>query len=327
MSSSAAGPERLVVAGLSAAPGERVTGLVQVDLGETAVEVPLVLINGVQPGPRVGLTAGIHGAEYVSIAAARRVAMELDPMLVRGSVVAVLTANPPAFAARSIYLNPLDRRNLNRVFPGDPAGSPSERMAAWLDAHVIAGSDLFIDMHCGDMNEALVSFTGLELTGDASVDALSRRVAEAYGLDYLVIGPLPGSTTTAAATRGIAAVLGEVGGRGQWPESDVGVHAAGLRRALVAAGVLPASEATGPAGRASTLLTQEAWLRSEVSGYWHPAVEVGELVTAGQALGEVRDAFGAVLLAISAPIGGVVLFLVTSLAMNDGDPLLAIGAE
>ena len=74
----------------------------------------------------------------------------------------------------------------------------------------------------------------------------SRKVADAYGLDYLVIGPLPGSTNTAAATRGIASVLGEVGGRGQWPEADVSVHAAGLRRALVAAGVLPASAATGP---------------------------------------------------------------------------------
>ncbi|HEY2888694.1 MAG TPA: M14 family metallopeptidase [Candidatus Limnocylindrales bacterium] len=317
----------LVVAGLTAAPGERATGSIPLDLGSATVSVPLVLVNGASDGPRVGITAGVHGAEYVSIAALRRVAMELDPAEVSGSIVAVLTANPAAFAARSIYVNPLDGRNLNRTLPGDPGGSPSERLAAWLDANVIAGSDVFIDMHCGDMNEALISFTGMELTGNAAVDALSRKVADAYGLDYLVIGPLPGSTNTAAATRGIASVLGEVGGRGQWPESDVSVHAAGLRRALVAAGVLPASAATGPAGRASKLLTKEAWLRSDVAGYWHPAVEVGDDVAAGAHLGEVRDAFGSILLSVAAPIGGVVLFLVTSLAMNAGDPLLAIGAE
>ena len=109
-----------------------------------------------------------------------------------------------------------------------------------------------------------------------------------------MIGPLPGSTNTAAATRGIASVLGEVGGRGQWPESDVSVHAAGLRRALVAAGVLPPSAATGPAGRMSKLLTKEAWLRSDVGGYWHPVVDVGDEVAAGAHLGEVRDAFGSV---------------------------------
>lgn len=315
----------LAVAGLSAMPGERLTGLLEVDLGTAVVTVPIVLVNGAGTGRRVGITAGIHGAEYVSIAALRQVSMELDPAALDGSIVAVLTANPAAFAARSIYLNPLDMKNLNRVFPGDPAGSASQRLAAWIDQNVIAGSDLFIDMHCGDMNEALVSFTGMELTGDSVVDTLSRRVAEAYGLDYLLVGTLPGSTTTSAATRGIAAVLGEVGGLGQWPEADVARHAAGLRRALVAAGVLAPGQATGPAGVSSQLLTQEAWLRSEVTGYWQPLVAVGAAVAAGQLLGEVRDAFGAILQSVPAPIDGVVLFLVTSLAMNSGDPLLAIG--
>jgi predicted deacylase len=292
------------------------------------VNLPLVLLNGAHPGRRVGITAGIHGAEYVSIAALREVVLELDPAGISGSIVALVTANPAAFAARSIYLNPLDGRNLNRVFPGDPAGSSSQRLAAWIDANVIAGSDLFIDMHCGDMNEALVPFTGLELTGDTAVDGLSRRVAEAYGLDYLLVGPLPGSTTTAAATRGIAAVLGEVGGVGQWPDADVARHAAGLRRALVAAGLLSPDQATGPAGVASTLLTKEAWLRSESTGYWQPHwSRSARPSSSGQPLGDrarrVRDGPPG---RIEAPIDGVVLFLVTSLAMNSGDPLLAIGA-
>jgi predicted deacylase len=286
----------------------------------------VVLINGSSDGRRVAITAGIHGAEYVSIAALRQVVMDIDPGVVDGSIVAVLTANPAAFAARSIYLDPLDGKNLNRVFPGDPSGSPSERLAAWLFEMVIAPAGLFIDMHCGDMNEALVSFTGIELTGRPDVDRLARQVAEAYGLDYLVVGPLTGSTVSAAADLGIAAVLGEVGGVGQWPADDVAVHAAGLRRALVAGGVLPAETVIAPAGRVSRLLSNEAWLRSEATGYWHPNVAVGEKVSSGQQLGDVRDAFGAVLQAVSAPIDGVVLFLVTSLAMNSGDPLLAIGA-
>ncbi|MFI5199053.1 MAG: succinylglutamate desuccinylase/aspartoacylase family protein [Candidatus Limnocylindrales bacterium] len=320
-------PAGLEVAGLRAAPGQRTTGLVELDLGPRPIRLPLVLVNGARPGRRVGITAGIHGAEYVSIAALRRVIMDIDPAEVSGAIVAVLTANPVAFEARSIYLHPLDARNLNRVFPGDPAGGPSDRLAAWLLTNVIAPSGLFIDMHCGDMNEALVPFTGMELTDDAEVDALARTVADAYGLDYLVVGPLTGSTTSAAADLGIAAVLGEVGGVGQWPERDVAVHAAGLRRALIAAGVLPATAATGPAGKASRLLTNEAWLRSDVTGYWHPRVAVGDMVSAGQLVGEVRDAFNVVLRPIEAPIGGVVLFLVTSLAMNEGDPLLAIGSD
>jgi uncharacterized protein len=314
--------EPITIGPLRGDPGTRTAGLVPVDLGTTTLQVPVVIVHGSRPGPRLAATAGIHGAEYVSIAALREVALGLDPAAVRGSLVAVLTASPAAFAARTIYVNPLDGLNLNRQFPGDPEGSPTQRLAHWLTTHVIAGSDAFVDMHCGDMNEALVSFTGIEDTGDAAVDARSRALAEAYGLRYLLIGPSPGTTTTAAAALGIPAVLGEVGGQGRWPVDDVALHAAGFRRVMRAAGLIDDAPAD-PAYR-TELLPTEAWMRATRSGYWHPAVGVGERVAAGTVVGEVQDAFGAVLERPAAPMDGVVIFLVSSLAMNEGDPLLAL---
>ncbi len=316
-------PADLTVGPLVAEPGTRAMGLVPIELGGgRRVDLPMVVINGMDPGPRVAVTAGIHGAEYVSIAALRQVAMDLDPILMHGSLVAVLTANPAAFSARTIYVNPLDAMNLNRVFPGVADGSPSERLARWITDHVIAGSDAFVDMHCGDMNEALVSFTGIEEIGQAGVDAQSRALAEAYGLRYLLIGPSPGTTTTAAAAIGVPAVLAEVGGQGRWPIEDVSLHAAGLRRLLRTAGLID-SAPDAPRLETEVLLT-EAWMRSATAGYWHPAVSVGERIRQGAIVGEVRDAFGAVLEIPTAPIDGVVIFLVTSLAMNVGDPLLAL---
>jgi predicted deacylase len=310
---------------LVAKAGSRVTGLVPVELGGgQRVHLPVAVIHGAMPGPRVGVTAGIHGAEYVSIAALREVAMTLDPASVHGSIVAVLTANPMAFAARSIYVNPMDGTNLNRVFPGRTDGSPTERLARWITDHVIAGSDVFVDMHCGDMNEALVSFTGIENTGDAVVDERSTELAEAYGLHYLLIGPSPGTTTTAAAALGIPAVLSEVGGQGRWPAEDVALHAAGFRRLLRAAGIV--ADAPGTPRHTTEILRTEAWMRSTTTGYWHPAVNVGDRIERGVIVGEVRDAFGGVLESPVAPVEGVVIFLVTSLAMNSGDPLLALAS-
>ena len=67
-------------------------------------------------------------------------------------------------------------------------------------------------------------------------------------------------------------------------------------------------------------------MRATTTGYWHAAVEVGDRIERGTVVGEVRDAFGAVLEAPIAPVDGVVIFLVTSLAMNAGDPLLALAA-
>jgi hypothetical protein len=71
----------LTLADLRAEPGTRAFGLLPLDLGPQTVELPVVLVNGALPGPRVGVTAGIHGAEYVSIAALRRVAMSVDRAL------------------------------------------------------------------------------------------------------------------------------------------------------------------------------------------------------------------------------------------------------
>src|SRR3989304_51659 len=137
-------PRTLALGHLRAAPGERATGMVSVNLGSATVQIPVVIINGARPGPRVGATAGIHGAEYVSIAALRRVAMSLDPAEMPGSLVASLVSNPAAFAARSIYVDPLDGRNLNRTFPGDPAGGPTERLAAGLYPEIILPSERFL---------------------------------------------------------------------------------------------------------------------------------------------------------------------------------------
>jgi predicted deacylase len=313
----------LVVGPLRAAPGTKVGGEVELDLGPATVRMPLVLVNGARPGLRVAVTSGIHGAEYTSIAALRRVTRGLDPTTMSGCLVAVLVANPAAFAARSIYVDPLDGKNLNRVFPGDPAGTPSQRLAAWIFGTVIAGSDAFVDMHCGDMNEALVPFTGIEETGDPVVDETARRMAAAYGLDYVAVGPLAGATTTAAAAAGIPAVLGEVGGQGLWPEANVRQHAEGFLRVLAELGL---RDGTGdPPPLPTRRLGSDVWLRSDVTGFWHPSVGPGDAVVAGQSLGAVEDPFGAVLQAVTAPQDGIVLFIVSSLAMNAGDPLLAVG--
>ena len=74
------------------------------------------------------------------------------------------------------------------------------------------------------------------------------------------------------------------------------------------------------------MIAQSFWLRSDHEGYWYPAVSVGETVRQGQDLGHVADFQGNVLQPVACPADGVVLFLVSSLAMNPGDPLLSVGA-
>ena len=96
----------IAIGSLGAQPGTRVTGLVPVDVGDGNRRGAGRHRPRLAPGPRVAVTAGIHGAEYVSIAALREVVLDLDPATVTGSLVAVLTASPP--------LSPLARSTSTR---------------------------------------------------------------------------------------------------------------------------------------------------------------------------------------------------------------------
>lgn len=313
----------LHVASLSAGRGEKVYGVAEFDVAGTPYRLPMWLIHGTEDGPTLVVTAGVHPAEYASIAAALSFGQTLSPDALRGRVVVVPVMNLPAFTARSIYVCPLDGKNLNRVFPGNPTGTASEQIAAWVFEHVISLADFYVDLHGGDLIEALVPFTIFYRSGDARVDEQSLDMARAFGIDLVVCSETPGSTFSAASRAGIPAILTEAGGQGIWTAQDVARHVDGLDRLLRHLGM---RAGPAPAGATCTVLDQFAWLRSDHDGFWYPAVPVGTSVRQGQDLGLIRDWEGRVLQSAVSPCTGQVLFIVSSLAINRGDPLLAVGA-
>jgi predicted deacylase len=319
----AAANRELRVGSLAARPGEKRYGVNAFTVQGQPYRLPMWLIHGHDEGPTLVVTAGVHAAEYASIAAALDLGRSLDAAALRGRVIVVPVMNLPAFTARSIYVCPLDGKNLNRVFPGNPQGTASEQIADWVFTNVIRQADYYVDLHGGDLVEALVPFTILFRAGDARVDAASLEMAKVFGIRYLVSSETPGSTFSAAARAGIPAILAEAGGQGIWTPDDVGLHENGLQRLLRHLGM---TTGPAPAPVETTVLERFLWLRSEHDGFWYPAVPVGAEVRAGQVLGLVKDCEGRVLQTAVSPADGHVLFIVTSLAMNSSDPLLAVGA-
>lgn len=315
--------ERLTVGDFSAEPGSKVVGTQTINIAGHQTEIPLFLVAGTEPGPTLLVTAGIHGAEYASIAAALELGRSLEPEGLRGRVVVVPIANMPAFRARSIYVGPLDGINLNRVFPGKADGTASAQLAFWLFEHVFKQADYYLDMHGGDMIEALIPFSIYNRSGDDAVDMKSMELAEAFGIHYIVRSETSGSTYSAASAAGIPAMMVEFGGQGTWPPEDVAGLTTGIERLMRHLGML---EGPAPDPVATTVLDQFLWLRSEHDAYYYPAVEVGQTIKEGQRIGSVTDFEGNLLQAVEAPADGRVLFLVSSLAINKGDPLLAVGA-
>lgn len=130
-------------------------------------QLPVFLINGSDQGQTVLIMGGVHGCEYTSIDAALKLGQTLEASEIHGRVVVLPIANPASFYARSIYIHPRDQKNLNRVFPGKENGTESERLAYWINETVIKNVDYVIDLHGGDMIEALVPFTIYHVTEDS----------------------------------------------------------------------------------------------------------------------------------------------------------------
>jgi uncharacterized protein len=313
----------LTVGTLSAGRGEKRYGVNEFPVDGKPYRLPMWLINGVSDGPTLVVTAGVHAAEYASIAAALELGRSLDPASLCGRVIVVPLVDVPAFGARSIYVCPLDGKNPNRVFPGNPHGSASEQIADWVFGNVISQATHYVDLHGGDLIEALVPFTILFRSGDKRVDDASLEMAKIFGIRYLVRSDVPGSTFGAASKAGIPSILAEAGGQGIWTSDDVQCHTNGLSRLMRHLKMIP-GDAPDPVP--FTLLERFLWLRSDHEGFWYPAVAVNDAVKAGQNLGCVKDYEGHVLQTALSPADGVVLFLVSSLAINRNDPLLAVGA-
>jgi uncharacterized protein len=295
------------------------------------LQIPALEIAGAPDGPRLTVLAGVHGCEYASIAALRIWAPRLATRELRGRVLAVPVLNLPAFRARTPFVVPEDGKNLNRCFPGNPSGSLAERLAYDTFTNVIEGSDALIDMHAGDMVEALEPFA---LYDAGPAEERAAAMATAYGLGYVIRqepGPdraVAGTSSAAAAEAGIPAIIAEAGGCGLVERTAVEAHLRGLDRVLALLGM-----AAGPAGAPDadeplpTRLRRFLWLYGEHEGWWEPSVQVGDAVNEGQVLGTVSSLDGMELLeTIAAPADGVPIFITSSPAVAANGLLLGLGA-
>ena len=290
------------------------------------LEWPYFDARGAKDGPHLAIIAGIHGCEYSSISGAVELMRGLDPAELCGRVTAVPIVNLESYRQRTPFVSPADGKNLNRCFPGDLRGSYSDQLAYHVHDEVIAPADALVDLHGGDLVEALEPFA---LYDGSPVEETARAMAVAFGLPYIVRteregAPIGGTTSAAAAAVGVPGITAEVGGCGLLEADAVAAHVAGCRNVMRSLGMLDG--AVEPAAKPQHTVDRFIWLRSGRAGWWQPSVRVGDEVPAGGRLGAVLDPYGDELETIEAPEAGVPLFITSSPAVTDDGLLLGLGA-
>lgn len=294
--------------------------------------IPLTVIHGQHAGPVLTLTAGIHGDEYPGIFALQKLLNMLQPSTLHGTVVLVHLANLEGFHARRIALNPVDEKNLNRVFPGRAAGSLTEQIAYFMTEHVIRQTDYVLDIHAGSANQTLLPHVYSPVMDEAMLDARTLAFAKSLAIPHIVLyGERPRdpaqsvSYPNTAQTRGkpgLTLELGQLGGRAD-EDRDRIVQA--CLQAMHHLNMLDQPVAHAAQHAAPVLYRTLVSVRSPVSGIFYPMVKVGDSVVVGQAVGRVEDYFGQPLQTLYAPVAGTVLMQMATPPIREGESSTEIG--
>ncbi len=300
-------------------PGEK--RHLRYEVGETylgdPVEVPVTVINGDRPGPRVFVVAAVHGDELNGVKVAQEVAGRYDPADLAGTLVVFHVANVPAFQAQQRYI-PIYDQDLNRAFPGRSGSNTAERMANELWGAFLSQCDYGLDLHTSTRNRTTMFHLRAE-TSNPRVD----RLARAFGANVVLAGAGDeGALRRAATAAGIPTVTVEMGKAHRFQPVLVEKAMEGVEGVLAEYGLIPGDPPEprwrrvvhGGAG-------DKAWLRADAGGlvdmHWGPY----PLVREGETICTVSDHFGREERVVRAPFTGLLVGVLENPVALPGHPL------
>jgi predicted deacylase len=314
----------------SAARGQKVTGTIDVPPGiDGGLNIPVAVVHGAKPGPVLALVAGSHGTEYTSIIALEKLIARLNPADISGTVIIVPLINIPSFEQKVPHLNPVDKKSMNRFYPGKMDGTQTERASFLITKQVVEQCDHLIDLHGGDTDESLRPYSYWTKTGNEKQDQISREMVLAFGLDHIIISADRPKDPQAsrylentATTRGKPSITVEAGHAGTVETDDVNVLIDGCLNVMRYLKMM--------AGAATTVqhpvwIERIATVASEQTGIFYTLVKRGTYVEQGMKIGYVTDYFGNVSFEARAPVAGVVLYVCAVPSMTKGATIANIG--
>lgn len=251
------------------------------------VQIPIsVFRNG--EGPTALLTGANHGDEYEGPIALQALAHDLNAADITGRVIIVPYMNYPAFLAAR-RLSPLDGLNMNRIFPGKPAGTATEKIADFFLTKLIPLADVVLDFHSGGKSLDFVPFAAAHRIDNAAQEAACLAAMEAFGAPYsMTLREIDatGMYDTAVEQAGKTFVTTELGGGGSATATSVGIARRGVDNLLKHAGILPGTPARRDTIKIDTTATG-CFHFAPCDGMLEMLVDLGADVRAGDLIAQI----------------------------------------
>lgn len=285
------------------------------------ISLPVLLARGATPGRTLVVIANIHGDEYEGVRAIFELFDLLDVAELSGDLIAVPSANPPAFWNKT-RTSPIDEKNLARIFPGAQDGSASERIAFTLAHSILSKADFFIDLHSGGIAYRMPSMVGYSRKDQRSYEAaLAFGSPVIWGHDEIAAG----RTISYAQAIGVPWLYTEARGAGRIHPEDLAMMKQGVRNVMQHLGMLPGKVQSRPmqyrlVGNGNT----DDGIAASSAGFFMTAVNFLEEVEKGSLLGTLVNLRGELIEEYYAPISGVVAMIRELPVVAAGDSLYLI---
>lgn len=310
----------LVINGYTIKPGQRLTLDLPVTklYTHTPIAIPIHVISGKKPGPRVFISAAIHGDEINGVEIIRRLLKLASLKRLRGTLIAIPVVNAHGFLQRRRYLP--DGRDLNRSFPGSERGSLAARLAHLFMQEIVQHCTHGIDLHTGAAHR-----TNLPQIRGHLDDNETLRLAEAFQVPVLLNSDIrDGSLREAAVELGIPLLLYEAGEALRFDELSIRAGVKGIVNVLRALDMLPLRKHK-TAGKKPFIARTSNWVRAPASGIMVTRLRLGELVQKNSPLCLISDPFGENETIVISPYNGIVIGRTNLPLVNEGDALMHIG--
>ncbi|MAQ92805.1 succinylglutamate desuccinylase [Rubrivirga sp. SAORIC476] len=279
-------PEPLVIGGAEIPRGTRRTIRLPIAPLYTlaAMAMPVHVVRGRRDGPRLFVSAAIHGDEILGVEIIRRLLGLRLLKHLRGTLIAVPVVNVYGYTARSRYLP--DRRDLNRSFPGSPTGSMASRLAHTFMEEVVANATHGIDLHTGALNRTNLPQVRVSLDQEDAV-----AMAHGFRVPLILHANLrDGSMRQTVLEHGVPVLLYEAGEALRLDERSVRIGLRGVVSVMRGLGMLPK---TAPTRVVPPLIARSSgWTRAEESGTLQMTRDIGDLVEEGEQVGTLTAPLG-----------------------------------
>lgn len=312
--------EDFSIAGIQVAPGSRT----MVDLplpklySHTDLSMPVHVIHGKRDGPRMFVSAAVHGDEVNGVEIIRQLLAHKSLRNVRGTLLAVPVVNVYGLIHESRYLP--DRRDLNRSFPGSERGSLAARLAHQFMTEIVGRCTHGIDLHTGAIHRANLPQIRANLD-----DPETERLARAFEVPVMLNSALrDNSLRQAAAACGIPMLLYEAGEALRYDALSIraGVH--GVIQVMRALEMLPLPSRRKKLVVDPFVARASSWIRAPESGMLRTTIQLGARVRSGEILGYINDVYSDNHVSVEAPFRGVVIGSIMKPAVHEGDALFHV---